>query len=115
MNRQTPNFCEIANDKMYFTRSRKRIFLKEIVMLRADINYTAIHLLSGKVLLIPRTIKLFESLLSNYDFIRTHRAYLVNEYHLKEYDLLNNCVKLTNDMTALISRRRKEIVEQYIV
>jgi DNA-binding LytR/AlgR family response regulator len=114
MNNYTPHFCEITNGKIYFIRSRKRVFLKEIIMLTANINYTSIHLLCGKVLLIPRTIKIFESLLSDYDFIRTHRAYLVNQIHLKEYDLPNNCVKLSNNMIALISRRRKETFEQCI-
>ena len=112
MNNYTPNFCEITNDKIHFFRSRKRVLLKEIVMFTANINYTSIHLLSGKVLLIPRTIKIFEDLLSEYDFIRTHRAYLVNQRHLKEYDLINNCIKMSNNMTALISRRRKEKIEK---
>ena len=114
MNNYTPHFCEITNDKLYFIRSRKKVLLKEIIMLTADINYTSIHLLCGKVLLIPRTIKIFEDLLSEYAFIRTHRAYLVNELHLKAYDLPNNCLKMNNNMTALISRRRKETIEQYI-
>ena len=114
MNNYTPHFCEITNDKLYFIRSRKKVLLKEIIMLTADINYTSIHLLCGKVLLIPRTIKIFEDILSGYAFIRTHRAYLVNELHLKAYDLPNNCLKMSNNMTALISRRRKEMIEQYI-
>jgi two-component system LytT family response regulator len=115
MNTNAPHFCEVTNDKMHFVKSRKKIFLKEIVMLRAYINYTAIHLVSGKVLIIPRTIKIFDNLLCDYAFIRTHRAYLINEHHLKEYDSLNNCVILSNDMVALISRRRKECIEQYII
>lgn len=77
-------------------------------MFRGQINYTSIHLLSGKVLIVPRTIKIFENLLSEYAFIRTHRAYLVNEIHLKEYDEVNSCMRMSNDMIALISRRRKE-------
>lgn len=108
MPRPTPHFCDITNDKLHLIRSRKKIFLKEIIMFRGQINYTSIHLLSGKVLLIPRTIKIFENLLSEYAFIRTHRAYLINEIHLKEYDEANSCVKMSNDMTALISRRKKE-------
>lgn len=114
MNNYTPNFCEITNDKLFFFRSRKKVLLKEIIMLRADINYTSIYLMSGKILIIPRTIKIFEELLSKYAFLRTHRAYLVNEHHLKEYDLPNNCVRMSNNMTALISRRRKEMIEQHL-
>lgn len=83
-------------------------------MFRGQINYTSIYLLSGKVLVVPRTIKIFENLLSEYAFIRTHRAYLVNEIHLKEYDALNSCMKMSNDMTVPISRRRKDAIEQHI-
>jgi two-component system, LytTR family, response regulator len=115
MTRPTPHFCDITNDKLHLIRSRKKIFLKEIIMFRGQINYTSIHLLSGKVLLVPRTIKIFENLLSEYAFIRTHRAYLINEIHLKEYDEVNNCVRMSNDMTALISRRRKENFEHQTV
>lgn len=115
MSKPTPHFCDIINDKLHLIRSRKKIFLKEIIMLRGEINYTSIHLLSGKVLLVPRTIKIFENLLSKYAFIRTHRAYLINEIHLKEYDEANKCVKMSNDMTALISRRRKENFEYQTV
>lgn len=115
MTKPTPHFCDIVNDKLHLIRSKKRIFLKEIIMFKGEINYTTIHLLSGKVLLIPRTIKIFENLLSEHDFIRTHRAYLINELHLKEYDEVNNCVKMSNNMTALISRRRKEKFEHQTI
>lgn len=115
MTRPTPHFCDIAHDKLHLIRSRKKIFLREIIMFKGETNYTSIHLLSGKILLIPRTLKIFENLLSGYAFIRTHRAYLVNEIHLKEYDEVNNCVKMSNDMTALISRRRKGKFEHQTV
>lgn len=115
MTKPIPHFCDITNDKLHLIRSRKKILLKEIIMFRGQINYTSIHLLSGKVLLIPRTIKIFENLLSEYAFIRTHRAYLVNEIHLKEYDEVNNCVKMSNNMIALISRRKKENFEHQTV
>ena len=115
MTKPTPHFCDIVNDKLHLIRSKKRIFLKEIIMFKGEVNYTTIHLLSGKVILIPRTIKIFENLLAEHDFIRTHRAYLINELHLKEYDEVNNCVKMSNNMTALISRRRKETFEHQII
>ena len=115
MTKSIPHFCDIIHDKLYLIRKRKKILLKEIVMFRGQINYTEIHLLSGKILLIPRTIKIFENLLAEYAFIRTHRAYLINELHLKEYDEVNNCVKMSNNMTALISRRRRETFEHQII
>ena len=113
MTRPTPHFCDITDDKLHLIRKRKKIFLKEIIMFKGKINYTTIHLVSGKVLLVPRTIKIFEDLLSEHDFIRTHRAYLVNQLHLKAYDEANSCVRLSNNITALISRRKKENLGNY--
>ena len=59
MKKIVPQFFEITDDKLHFTRSGKKI-------------------------------------------------------NLKEYDEVNSCVKMSNNMTALISRRRKEIGRAHV-
>lgn len=76
-------------------------------MLRADVNYTTFYLKSGKQFLSARSIKLYELMLAGHGFIRTHRAYLINREHLLKCNEANNSVFLSNNLTALISRRRK--------
>jgi DNA-binding LytR/AlgR family response regulator len=99
--------CEILRGRLHFKRTRKMIDLSEIIMLQANINYTTFFLKNGKQFLAPRSIKLFELMLAGHGFIRTHRAYLINREHLLKCDETNDSVFLSNNLTALISRRKK--------
>lgn len=106
-----PEFCIITKGKMDFVYQKKKILLTEIVMLEAEANYTYIHLINGKKLLISRTMKLFDTLLKDHPFTRIHRSFIVNEYHLKSYDADKECMMLSNDLEATISRRKKRTLK----
>ena len=86
MEKLMPNFCRIVRAKIYFTRTRKIIPLQDIIMLQGEVNYTLLHLLGGRKVLIPRTLKLFESVLENYDFLRTHRGFIINALEMLAVD-----------------------------
>jgi DNA-binding LytR/AlgR family response regulator len=107
----SPEFCIISKGKMDFVYQKKKIPLKEIVMLEATANYTFLHLLNGKKVLISRTMKLFDNLLKDYPFTRIHRSFIVNESHLKSYDADKECILLSNDLEATISRRKKRTLK----
>lgn len=106
-----PKFCTISKGKMDFVYQKKKIPLTEIIMLEAEANYTYLHLLNGKKVLISRTMKLFDNLLKDYPFTRIHRSFIVNEYHLKSYDADKECMLLSNNMEATISRRKKRTLK----
>ncbi len=106
-----PKFCIISKGKMDFVYQKKKIPLTEIIMLEAEANYTYLHLLNGKKVLISRTMKLFDNLLKDYPFTRIHRSFIVNEYHLKSYDADKECMLLSNNMEATISRRKKRTLK----
>jgi DNA-binding LytR/AlgR family response regulator len=105
--------CEILRGRLHFKRTRKTIDLSEIIMLQANVNYTIFFLKSGKQFLSARSIKLFELMLGGHGFIRTHRAYLINREHLLKCDEPKDSVTLSNNLTALISRRRKGNLTQF--
>lgn len=106
-----PEFCIISKGRMDFIYQKKKIPLQEIVMLEAEANYTYLHLLSGKKILISRTMKLFDMLLRDYPFIRIHRSFIVNKSHLKSYDADKECMMLSNNLEATISRRKKRTLK----
>ena len=112
MNKLMPHFCDIIKAKIYFPRQRKYVPLEEIIMLEGVVNYTILHLRSGRKMLIPRTLKLFEIILGNYDFLRTHRGFMINCGHLQSVDSEGITMILTNNLHASISRRRKEEVSK---
>jgi two-component system, LytTR family, response regulator len=99
--------CCIKKDNLFFLRTHKTIPLSDIIMLQANVNYTVFHLKSGKQFMSARSIKLYDLTLGGHGFIRTHRAYLINRQHLREYDNLNELILMSNNLTALISRRKK--------
>ncbi len=104
-------FCIISKGKMEFIYQKKKIPLTEIVMLEAEANYTYLHLLNGKKVLISRTMKLFDDLLKDHPFTRIHRSFIINESHLKSYDPDKECIMLSNNMEATISRRKKRTLK----
>ncbi len=93
--------------------SERVVFAKvdEIVRMKGENNYTQIHLIDGKKILISKTIKEYENLLKNDGFIRTHQSHLVNKIHVKSYEKRDGgYLKMTDDSSISISRQRKEEV-----
>ena len=107
METSSQHFCQIVRGKIRFQRTKKIIPLHEIIMLQGDINYSLIHLQGGCKVLIPKTLKIFEELLENHNFLRTHRGFLINCDHLLRIDNLQEEAFLTNNLKASIARRRR--------
>lgn len=103
--------CEILSNRLYFKKSQKALNLADIIMLQADVNYTIFYLKNGKRYVTARSLKLYESLLGTYGFIRTHRAFLINRQHVQEYGIQSDIALMSENMTAPISRRKKKIVK----
>lgn len=60
--------------------------LHEIIRCEADRNYTSFFLSSGKKILVSRTLKDYETLLSSYNFLRVQQSHLVNLDYVDRYD-----------------------------
>ena len=106
------HFCQIVRGKIYFHRTKKNIFLHEIIMLQGDINYSLFYLQGGRKILVPRTLKIFEELLENHNFLRTHRGFIINCDHILRIDKLHEEAFLTNNLKASIARRRRAEVSR---
>ncbi|WP_028978357.1 LytR/AlgR family response regulator transcription factor [Sporocytophaga myxococcoides] len=59
--------------------------VKDIIRCQANDNFTDIILAEGKKMLICRTLKHFEGLLEDYDFMRVHKSHLINIQFIKRY------------------------------
>jgi DNA-binding LytR/AlgR family response regulator len=115
MDTSSQHFCQIVRGKIYFQRTKKIIPLQEIIMFQGNVNYSLIYLNGGRKILIPRTLKIFEELLENYNFLRTHRGFIINCDHLLKIDKIRESVYLTNNLQASISRRRRVEVSKRLI
>ena len=85
----------------------------QIVRCEADGNYTRIFLSNKKSIIASRTLKEYDEILSWYNFIRVHRAHLVNKAFVKTY--LNDRFVVLNDETMVeVSRRKSEEVKNLL-
>lgn len=83
--------------------------VKEIVRCEAEVNYTNFFLITKNKILVTRTLKEFEELLNDYDFIRVHHSHLINLHHVKNYTRgEGGTVTMTDGTEVDVSRRKKE-------
>jgi DNA-binding LytR/AlgR family response regulator len=92
-------------------KTSKKIFVKTVVLLEGDINYTIFHLEDGKQQVVAHSIKFFETFLETHGFLRVHRSFMINPNHVKNLNKEQFTVTMNNGIEAIISRRRKVIVE----
>lgn len=107
MNRSFYQQITIRNNCLLLLKQTVRLHFSEIIYLEAHINYTNIHLRNGKTVMIAKTLKSLETILSPHQFYRVHRAFLINGTHLKHYDSDLGEMLLTNNHRVSTSRRRK--------
>lgn len=83
--------------------------INDIIFCEADQNYTKIHLVLGKCLVVSKTLKLIEELLPEEVFFRIHKTYLVNLNYVKLYSRLNgHKILLDNNVQLDVANRRTD-------
>lgn len=87
------------------------IALSDIIRAEADSNYTHFHLAGGKHIIVSRTIKEYEAMLSGTALIRVHQSHLVNlNYIDKFYKHDGGYFQLKDGTTVPVSPNLKEKV-----
>ncbi|WP_046243786.1 LytR/AlgR family response regulator transcription factor [Hymenobacter terrenus] len=87
-----------------------------IVRCEADDNYTRFVLTGQPNLLVSRTLKEYEELLSDRGFLRIHQSHLINADHVKRYIKgSGGYVQLSDDSIIEVSRRKKdELMKRFL-
>lgn len=89
------------------------IEIDQIIYCMGENNYTYFFLTNNKKLLVSRTLKEYEELLSDHDFFRVHRSYLINLHHVKSLVKKEGGYALmSNNAQVMISRNKKEELVQ---
>jgi DNA-binding LytR/AlgR family response regulator len=93
---------------------RKSIAPTDIIMLKADVNYTHIFLRDGSIQLVATTLGKLEAKLQIYNFFRPNRSLIVNlDYVLSSTDNPKK-IFLQNTEPIHISRRRERAYHKII-
>lgn len=93
-------------------KTSKKISIKDVILLKGDVNYTIFHLLNGKDRVVAHSIKYYEEYLKTHGFLRVHRSFMINPHYVKEYNQELEILTMTNGHKANISRRRKHAIRK---
>ena len=86
----------------------------DIIRCESDDNYTRFHMLDGRSMLVSKTLKEYDQLLSEHNFLRVHQSHLVNPEHIKEFVKIDGGHLLMPDGKEVpIAHRRRDIVNGY--
>lgn len=88
------------------------VFLDEIIYLKADNVYTEFHLVNRKRIVVSRPLKEYELLLSNTQFFKSHRSYILNTSQI--LTILPQDAKMKDESIIPIARDKKKDLEKFL-
>ena len=95
------------------TESVYLLNLQDLISCESDDNYTRVYTTGGEKILVSKTLKDYEEMLSGCGFYRVHKSYLINLAHIKRFEKQEGgFIILTNDLKVPVaSRKRDEMME----
>lgn len=91
----------------------KQVPHQQIVMLKAESNYTNIILLNGSSLIVATTLGEIAKRLTHLSFFRPNRSTLINLAYLKVFDTNYSQILMQNDEVITLARRRTKKFKNY--
>jgi two-component system, LytTR family, response regulator len=87
--------------------------ISDILRCESSVNYTEFHFSNAKKLLVTKTLKEFEDLLSDQGFYRVHQSHLINTKYIKEFVKTDGGYLIMNDGSnvPVSTRKRPEVMK----
>ena len=86
--------------------------VNDIMYCVSQSNYTTFHMADGNKLLLSKTIKEIEKLLSKFFFIRVHRSFLINPNYMKKYfHSEGGFILMQDDASIPVSNQHKKTIK----
>jgi len=106
---KNPNFDTQKKIALSTSEGIHIVDIDNIIRCESDDYYTRFFLKDGKVIMISKTLKENEELLSDYNFIRTHKSHLINLKYVKSYLRMDGgSIIMTDGSNIPVSRRKRE-------
>ena len=89
--------------------------ISDIIRCEGEDNYTKFIIKNSKPVLISKTLKNYEDMLTEYGFERIHQKHLINLAHMKSYIRTDGGFIIMADNAQLpISKRKKERLHEFL-
>jgi two-component system LytT family response regulator len=86
--------------------------ISDIIRCESEVNYTVFFLTGGRQIVVSKTLKEYEEILSSHNFYRVHQSHLVNTKYIKEFVKTDDELIMTEGRSIPVSsRKRPEVVQ----
>lgn len=87
------------------------VLVSEILYCKSDNSYTTIYLQNENKVVVSKSIKEYEELLTDYNFLRVHQTYLTNLNYVHKFSNEDGGILILSNQTKIpVARRRKDKV-----
>jgi two-component system, LytTR family, response regulator len=107
-------------DKKIALRDQENIYfvkVQEIIQCQANGAYTLFQLEGGKTIVVSKTLKEYDDLLSSFLFFRVHHSHLINLNKIKRFHKIDNYLTMQDGSEVPVSIRKKDdllkVIEQF--
>ncbi len=110
---------EHQNEKRIVLKTQENIFvidLKDIIRCKSEKNYTYFYFSNRDKIIVSRTLKEYEDILTEYDFMRVHRSHLINLKQIDRFEKNDGGMVIMSDGSEVdVSYRKKDALLNYII
>ena len=90
------------------------VILDDIIYLRASKNYTIFFLQNGEKIITSFSLNKYKKL-EVFNFVQTHKSFIINTLHIEAFDFENCFFKMNNGVNIDISRRRMVKLKKFFL
>lgn len=101
------NSGEFKEITLLASQGYQNILLDNIIFIEGENNYSRFYLTDGKKIIVTKTLKSYENMLPEEEFVRTHKSFILNVNHFRRFDPTTMEVTTLNDHVINVSRRNK--------
>ena len=105
---------ETQNQTLVLINTREQVNPNEVIMQKADANYTVLYFKNGKKKMIAQTLKHLEPIFTPYQFYRTHQSYLINMNCIEWISHEVDSLQMIGKQSVVVARNRKNGFLDYL-
>ncbi len=89
--------------------------IKNIIRCESDNVYTTFFTNTGQNILVSKSIKLYDEMLSNYGFMRVHQSHLINVNYISYYNRqYGGTLVMSDNSNVPVSNQKKPLLFKYL-
>jgi two-component system, LytTR family, response regulator len=89
--------------------------IADIIRCESDDNYTNFFIKNRKPILISKTLKEYEELLTEHGFVRIHQSHLINVSFVKSYAKKEGFLYMADNSQLPVSQRKRDVLQEVLI